>query len=102
VEFWRAVLGVKPGQPIQRELSPVHLADRIKQTVMLYAGADDVRTQREQTTRMAEALTRAGNAPKAVLVKQGEGHGFGRPENVRELYETMLKFLDENIGPGRR
>lgn len=102
VALWRAVMGVKPGQPIPRELSPVHLADRIKQPVMLYAGADDVRTPLEQTTRMAEALTRAGNAPKVLLVKQGEGHGFGRPENVRELYETMLKFLDENIGPGRR
>ena len=102
VPFWRAVIGVKPGQPIPRELSPVNLADRIKQPVMLYAGADDVRTPLEQTTRMVEALTRAGNAPKVVLVKQGEGHGFGRPENVRELYETMLKFLDENIGPGRR
>jgi dienelactone hydrolase len=102
VPFWRAVIGIKPGQPIPRELSPVNLADRIKQPVMLYAGADDVRTPLEQTTRMVEALTRAGNAPKVVMVKQGEGHGFGRPENVRELYETMLKFLDESIGPGRR
>ncbi|MCU0952235.1 MAG: prolyl oligopeptidase family serine peptidase, partial [Burkholderiaceae bacterium] len=102
VPFWRALIGVGPGQPIPRELSPVHLADRIKQPVMLYAGADDIRTPLEQTTRMVEALTRAGNPPRATVIKSGEGHGFGRPENKLELYDTMLKFLDAAIGPGRR
>jgi dipeptidyl aminopeptidase/acylaminoacyl peptidase len=102
VPFWRALIGVGPGQPIPRELSPVHLADRIKQPVMLYAGADDVRTPLEQTTRMVDALTRAGNPPRATVIKPGEGHGFGRPENKLELYDTMLKFLDAAIGPGRR
>ena len=102
VSFWRALIGVAPGAPIPRELSPVHLADRIKQPVMLYAGADDVRSPLEQTTRMIEALTRAGNAPRAALIKPGEGHGFGRPENTLELYNAILKFLDEAIGPARR
>jgi dipeptidyl aminopeptidase/acylaminoacyl peptidase len=102
VSYWKSLIGVKTVSDISLELSPVNLADRIKQPVLLYAGADDVRTPLEQTTRMIEALKRAGNAPKAMIVKHGEGHGFGRPENSVELYDAVLKFLDEHIGQARR
>jgi dipeptidyl aminopeptidase/acylaminoacyl peptidase len=102
VTFRLALLGLRSVADIPRELSPVNVADRIKQPVMFYAGADDLRTPLEQTTRMVDALTKAGNPPRAVIVKPGEGHGFGRPENVAELYTTMLRFLDEHIGPSRK
>lgn len=102
VAFWTALIGVGSVAEIPRELSPVNLADRIRQPLMMYAGADDLRTPLEQTTRMVEALRRAGNPPRSVVIKPGEGHGFGRPENRVELYTTVLRFLDEQIGPGRR
>ena len=70
--------------------------------MFVYAGADDIRTPIEQTNAMVRALSRAGNPAKEVLIKKEEGHGFGRVENRVELYEKMLKFLDDNIGPNAR
>jgi dipeptidyl aminopeptidase/acylaminoacyl peptidase len=60
---------------------------------------DDIRTPLEQTRAMQRALERAGNAPRAMVVKAEEGHGFGKLENNVDLYNTMFKFLDEQIGP---
>jgi dipeptidyl aminopeptidase/acylaminoacyl peptidase len=84
------------------DIQPVNLAEQIKNPLMFYAGADDIRTPLEQTTRMIRALERAGNPPKSVVIVPGEGHGFGRVENNVTLYSAMLKFLDEQIGPGSR
>jgi dipeptidyl aminopeptidase/acylaminoacyl peptidase len=101
VAFWLRLIGVDDVSRIPADISPVNLADRIKQPVMLYAGADDIRTPLEQTTRMVRALEQAGNRPKLVLIKPEEGHGFGRVENNIDLYERILKFLDEQIGARR-
>jgi dipeptidyl aminopeptidase/acylaminoacyl peptidase len=59
---------------------------------------DDYRTPMEQTRKMVRALERAGNAPKAVIVKAGEGHGFGKTENNVDLYKQIFEFLEQNIG----
>jgi len=98
-EFWKVVLGVTDTSKIPKEYLPAYLADKIKQPVMLYWGADDVRVPFEQASIMIRALERAGNPPKAVIVKKEEGHGFGRVENNLDLYTQMLDFLDTNIGP---
>jgi dipeptidyl aminopeptidase/acylaminoacyl peptidase len=102
VEFWKSVIGVKEISEIPKDISPVNLADRIKQPVMFYAGADDIRTPLEQTRGMVRALERAGNKPRAVLIMPEEGHGFGKRENNIKLYEEMIKFLDETIGPASK
>jgi dipeptidyl aminopeptidase/acylaminoacyl peptidase len=101
VAFWRELIGARTIGEIPPVLSPVNLADRIKQPLLMYAGVEDIRTPLEQTERMVEALQRAGNPPTALIIKQGEGHGFGRPENTVELYGAVLRFLDEQIGPRR-
>jgi dipeptidyl aminopeptidase/acylaminoacyl peptidase len=101
IAFWHALVGYdERNRTALRDNSPVHQARLMKAPVFLYAGADDIRTPLEQTTAMASALRSAGNPPKEVLIKKEEGHGFGKTENRVELYEKMLKFLDENIGAG--
>lgn len=102
VRFWEAVIGVTDTSKIPHDISPVYLADKIKQPVMLYWGADDIRVPIEQANVMIRALERAGNPPKIVLIKKEEGHGFGRVENNIDLYTKMLDFLDTNIGPKSR
>lgn len=99
VEFWKAVIGVTDTSKIPKEISPLYLADQIKQPVMVYWGADDIRVPIEEGNMMIRALERAGNPPKVVLIKKEEGHGFGRAENNVELYTKMLDFLDTSIGP---
>jgi dipeptidyl aminopeptidase/acylaminoacyl peptidase len=99
VEFWKAILGVKDLSAIPKDISPVNLADKIKQPVMIYHGADDIRVPIAQGNVMIRALERTGNPPKVVVVKSEEGHGFGRVENNVELYTRMIDFLDVSIGP---
>lgn len=98
VKFWHTVVGVNKTGDIPREISPVNIADQIKQPIMFYAGADDIRTPLEQTTRMVRALERAGNKPRSVVIVPGEGHGFGKVENNVKLYNDILEFLDTTIG----
>ena len=92
------LVGAKDPSGYPGEVSPINLADRIKQPVLVYAGADDIRTPLEQTNAMVRALERAGNPPKKVIVKAGEGHGFGKLENNVELYNEVINFLDTHIG----
>ena len=103
VQFWHELVGQNDkNRTALRDNSPVHMAKDIKAPVLMYAGADDIRTPLEQTQAMARALERAGNAPKEVVIKKEEGHGFGRLENNVDLYEKILKFLDEHIGSKAR
>lgn len=98
VSFVNSMLGADSPSKYASDVAPVNLADRIKQPIMVYAGIDDIRTPLEQTTRMVRALERAGNKPKHVILKEEEGHGFGKPENNVELYTKVLEFLDTHIG----
>jgi len=100
--FWlKELIGEdrKPGTA--REISPLHQAAQIKAPLMFYAGADDIRTPLEQTTRMVDALRKLGQQP-VVVIKTEEGHGFGRIENRVEVWEKMLEFLDRHIGAGSK
>jgi dipeptidyl aminopeptidase/acylaminoacyl peptidase len=99
VSFWQQILGVDSPSNVDPQVKPVTLAARIKQPIMFYAGADDIRTPREQTDNMVRALERAGNPPKKVVIKAAEGHGFGKVENNVDLYNQILEFLDATIGP---
>ncbi|MCE9659977.1 MAG: S9 family peptidase [Burkholderiales bacterium] len=103
VKFWYQLVGQNDANKTAlRDNSPVTMARQMKAPLFMYAGAADIRTPPEQTRAMVSALERAGNPPKAVIIKSEEGHGFGRVENNVELYTRMLDFLDENIGPKAR
>lgn len=102
VQEWLNMIGVTSTGEIPPEISPVNLADRIKQPLFIYAGGSDQRTPMEQTRAMIRALERAGNPPKEVVIKGEESHGFAKLDNNVDLYTKMLKFLDEHIGPGSR
>ncbi len=99
VEFWKSVIGAKDlsAQSV-KDISPVYHASKIKGAVFLYAGRDDVRVPIDQIYRMDKALKATGNPAKAFVVKEKEGHGFGRAENNVDLYTQVLKFLEEQIG----
>ena len=97
--FARKLTGADKNPAASREVSPVNMASRMKGALFMWAGADDIRTPIEQTRNMQSALERAGNPPKGVLIKPGEGHGYGSVDNNVELYDQMLKFLETQIGP---
>ena len=99
VKLWKTILGTEDlGSKQVKDISPLFNADKIKGAVFLYAGQDDIRVPIGQINRMNRALASAGNPPAAYVVKEQEGHGFGKPENMLDLYTQVLKFLDKQIG----
>jgi dipeptidyl aminopeptidase/acylaminoacyl peptidase len=99
ISFRKAMLGVDDFRSdLVKQLSPVNNADKIKGAVFLYAGRDDVRVPIDQIYRMDKALKAAGNPAKAFVIKEKEGHGFGKAENRIDLYTQVLAFLKEQIG----
>lgn len=98
VAYWLKILGAESTSTIDPVNSPVNFAATIKSPIMMYAGVEDIRTPLEQTTAMRRALERAGNPPNPIIIKEEEGHGFGKPENNVELYTKVLEFLDTHIG----
>ncbi len=99
VTYWMSVLGVDElSNPVVREISPVFHADKIKRPVFLYAGQDDIRVPIAQIRDMASNLESAGNPPKDFVIKEQEGHGFGKLENRVDTWTKILAFLKEQIG----
>jgi dipeptidyl aminopeptidase/acylaminoacyl peptidase len=99
LDFWRAIIGTDDFRsPLTKDMSPINHAAKIKGAVFMYAGRDDVRVPIDQMYRMDKALKAAGNPPKAFVIKEKEGHGFGKTENNIDLYRQVLAFLKEQIG----
>lgn len=80
------------------EISPLHLADRIKAPVLLIHGRDDPIVPHDQATRMAAALTRAGNAPER-LSRFNEPHGIYHYKNRMAMYALIEDFLNRHMAP---
>jgi dipeptidyl aminopeptidase/acylaminoacyl peptidase len=80
------------------DTSPDQLAARIKAPVFMAYGGADVRVPIEQGLRMKSALDKAG-IKYEWMVKEGEGHGYRDPQNQKDFYEAMEKFLAKHIGP---
>jgi dipeptidyl aminopeptidase/acylaminoacyl peptidase len=99
VTYWKSVLGTADlASPLVKQISPVYNADKIKRPVFLYAGLDDIRVPIAQIRNMESRLASAGNPPKDFVVKEKEGHGFGKLENNVDLYNRILEFLNAQIG----
>jgi dipeptidyl aminopeptidase/acylaminoacyl peptidase len=99
MKFWKAVIGADNlgSQPV-KDISPLYNAAKIKGAVFLYAGQDDIRVPIGQINKLERAMKSAGNPPAAFVVKDKEGHGFGKLENELDLYTQVLKFLEQQIG----
>ena len=99
LDFWKAIIGTDDFKSaITRDMSPVNHAGKIKGAVFMYAGRDDVRVPIDQMYRMDKALKAAGNPARAFVIKEKEGHGFGKTENNVDLYTQVLTFLEQQIG----
>lgn len=99
VTFWKSVLGETDlDSKTTREISPVFNASKIKRPVFMYAGIDDIRVPLGQISRMKRELEATGNPVKGYVLKENEGHGFGKLENRVDLYNQILAFLKVQFG----
>ncbi|NJN16638.1 MAG: S9 family peptidase [Oscillochloris sp.] len=79
-----------------RERSPLLLADKIRDAVAIFQGADDPVVPPAQVEQMAQALRRH-NIPFEYQVFPGEGHGFRKPETIATYYSAVTVFLERYI-----
>lgn len=89
------------GYDYVKERSPVYHVDKLKAALLIVHGGADVRVPMINAELLEEHLTKA-DKPYSTLYKEEEGHGFQIEANRVELYETMLKFLQEHIGSGAK
>jgi dipeptidyl aminopeptidase/acylaminoacyl peptidase len=81
-----------------RALSPLYLADRIREPVLLAAGAEDRRVPLEGVVRMRDALRRHGVVHEWVMYDR-EIHGFSSDRHRYDYYERVERFLRTHLPP---
>lgn len=77
--------------------SPVHNLDKLKAPVFIIHGKKDHRAAYEHAEVLRDALDKKGHSYE-WLVKDKEGHGFYKEENVLEKNQKVLEFLNKHIG----
>ena len=80
-----------------RERSPIQHVDQLRAPLLLLQGADDPVVPLSQAELMADAVRRKG-LPVALIVFEGEGHGFRRSENIESAARAELYFLGRVLG----
>ena len=48
---------------------------------------------------MIAALEKAGHTPQSLFVSD-VGHSFGNEKKRTEIYQSIVAFLETNLGPG--
>lgn len=95
---WTRRLGdVEHDAELNRRLSPLYHVDRVRVPVLVGQGVNDPRVSIRNSDRMVDALRQRGLAVQYVVYPD-EGHGFGRPENVRDFYGRVEEFLARCLG----
>ncbi len=92
-----SLLGVLPdASAVYRERSPLFHAHNIKDALLLFQGSDDTVVPKNQSDTLVESL-RMNGVPHEYVVYAGEGHGFRKPENIKDYYERILRFLAQMV-----
>jgi dipeptidyl aminopeptidase/acylaminoacyl peptidase len=76
--------------------SPVFHADRIRDAIAVFQGSEDKVVPLNQSEEMVNAL-RANGVEVFYRVYQGEGHGFRKSENIKDFYESIDRFLKQQV-----
>jgi dipeptidyl aminopeptidase/acylaminoacyl peptidase len=77
--------------------SPITHADRLAAPILLLQGTEDRVVPPAQTESMA-AAARAKGLPVAVLLYEGEGHGFRRGDTIISATQAQVYFLGRVLG----
>ena len=82
---------------IYRERSPILHVDQLSVPLLLLQGSEDAVVPPNQAETMAAAV-RAKGLPVAMIIFEGEGHGFRRADSIKTALEAQLFFLGEVFG----
>jgi dipeptidyl aminopeptidase/acylaminoacyl peptidase len=84
-----------------RTRSPVAVVDKITAPLLILQGTDDVVVPPAQSQAIADKLRGLGRTVELHLY-EGEGHGWGRPETVKDELERTEDFLRRHVLRWRR
>lgn len=82
---------------LYEERSPMFHVDRLACPMLILQGTEDRVVPPNQAEDMAAAVRLKG-LPVALVMFDGEGHGFRRSESIRASYEAQLSFLGQVYG----
>ncbi len=85
------------GRDVYEERSPIHHLDRLSSPMLLQQGLDDRVVPPNQAREMAAAV-RAKGLPVALVLYEGEGHGFRRADTIAASFDAKLSFLGQVFG----
>jgi len=100
-ELGRQQMYKQVGDPVQdkkllEQASPLLHVENIRSPLMIAHGVNDPRVNKAESDQMVAAL-RKRNIDVPYMVKPNEGHGYHKPENVRDFYEALIHFLNQNV-----
>lgn len=81
---------------LYRERSPLFFADKIRDPLIIFQGADDTVVPQNQSDAMVAAI-RANGAEVEYHLYQGEGHGFRKPETIAHYLSAAQAFLERVV-----
>ncbi len=82
-----------------RDGSPITFADRLKGNLLLIHGTGDDNCHYQSCERLIDALV-AANKPFSMLAYPNRTHDISEGTNTsRHLYESMTRFLEQNLKP---
>ena len=79
-----------------QDWSPVFHAEKIRDAMAVFQGAEDGVVPPEQSEAIVRQL-RANRVPHVYKLYEGEGHGFRKKENLIDFYETIDQFLKQYV-----
>lgn len=85
------------GRAVYEARSPVNHLDRLRTPMLILQGTDDKVVPPNQAVQMADAV-RAAHLPVALLMLEGEGHGFRAMATRRLALEAQVSFLEQVFG----
>ncbi|MET4432963.1 dipeptidyl aminopeptidase/acylaminoacyl peptidase [Mycolicibacterium sp. 624] len=101
---WHLFVG-NPDDPEQLKdmlaRSPITKVDQIKTPLLVVQGVNDVRVVQAESDNLVAGLRDRG-VEVEYMVKEDEGHGFVNPENVIDMFNTVDRFLGEQLREGKR
>jgi dipeptidyl aminopeptidase/acylaminoacyl peptidase len=93
----RLVAPYPEGREVYLERSPIYAVDRLSCPLILFQGLEDKVVPPNQAQMMYDAVNEKG-LPVALVMFEGEQHGFRRAENIRRALDGELYFLSRVFG----
>ncbi len=97
VNYEQGLIGPLPAAgPLWKQRSPLTHVKQVRAPVLLFHGTDDKAVPHQQSVDFGDAVRRQGGIAEFTSY-EGEGHGFVREANRKDMLEKIEKFLDKYV-----